>query len=358
LQERRQIVQLARTASPQVLVTLVRAEGSSYRQPGARLLLAEANRYAGTISGGCLEAEVTRKAAWLTRSGAIVERYSTLFDDTAEIPFGLGCGGIVDLLFEPAHTPEAIALLRALEASLAGRESTVLTWLPHPGCPLRRAILDPAGTILYASPGADLANTEDLYREHLHAPQRLILLGAGDDAKPVATIASLLGWNVLVADSRSQLARPERFPEATQVLALRNLAADLALQPADAVVLMTHSYEQDRAALAALLATGPLRYIGVLGARHRTSLLVAEAAALAGTSIAEACPRIHAPIGLDLGGDGPSAIALAIVAEIQAVCHDKPPASRRLTPGELAHQLQQGDAARYLQTHCALAGQP
>jgi len=357
MQERRQIVQLARTSSPQVLVTLVRTEGSSYRQPGARLLLASGNRYAGTISGGCLESEVTRKAAWLVRNGAIVERYSTLFDDTAEIPFGLGCGGIVDLLFEPAGTPEAEALIQALEASLEGRESTVLTWLPKRGRTLQRAVLDASGNLLFATPSADLDGTEDLYREYLFAPQRLILIGAGDDAKPVATMASLLGWNVLIADSRAQLARPERFPEAQQVLTLRDFA-DLALQPSDAVVLMTHSYEQDKSALAALLSAGPLRYIGVLGARHRTSLLVDEAAALAGRTIAEACARIHAPIGLDLGGDGAEAIALAIIAEVQAVCHEKPPASRRLTPRDIAEQLERGDATRYLQTQCALAEQP
>jgi len=66
-----------------------KGQGSSYRRPGARLLLSDQNHYAGTISGGCLEAEVVRKAAWLIREGAVVERYSTEFDDTAEIPFGL-----------------------------------------------------------------------------------------------------------------------------------------------------------------------------------------------------------------------------------------------------------------------------
>ena len=97
--------------SAKALVTLVRMEGSSYRRPGAHLLIGADGEYAGTISGGCLEAEVVRRAAWMVRDGAVVERYSTLFDDTAEIPFGLGCGGIVDLLLEPAETPECRALI-------------------------------------------------------------------------------------------------------------------------------------------------------------------------------------------------------------------------------------------------------
>src|SRR5579875_44354 len=104
--ERRRMVQLWHEGSLTALVTLVRVEGSSYRRTGARLLLGVTGEYAGTISGGCLEAEVVRKAAWMVRDGAVVERYSTMFDDTAEVPFGLGCGGVVDLLVEPADTAE------------------------------------------------------------------------------------------------------------------------------------------------------------------------------------------------------------------------------------------------------------
>ena len=104
--ERRLIVDLWRQGGAAALVTLVRAAGSSYRRPGARLLIGGSGVHAGTISGGCLEAEVVRKAAWLVRDGALVEQYSTLFDDTAEVPFGLGCGGVVDLLIEPTGTAE------------------------------------------------------------------------------------------------------------------------------------------------------------------------------------------------------------------------------------------------------------
>src|ERR1700741_2471327 len=131
--DRRRIVRQWKHGTAKVLVTLVRAEGSSYRRPGAHLLIDADGGYAGTISGGCLEAEVVRKAAWMVRDGAMVERYSTLFDDTAEIPFGLGCGGVGDLLLEPVETAECQALLKAMEASLGGEESAVATWLPEDG---------------------------------------------------------------------------------------------------------------------------------------------------------------------------------------------------------------------------------
>jgi xanthine dehydrogenase accessory factor len=96
--DRRAILSLLRHADPVVLMTLVRVAGSSYRQCGARLLLTANGEHAGSLSGGCLEAELQRRAAWRVRAGAVVERYSTLFDDTAEVPFGLGCGGVVDVL--------------------------------------------------------------------------------------------------------------------------------------------------------------------------------------------------------------------------------------------------------------------
>src|ERR1039457_6158528 len=136
--DRRRIVRQWRQGAAKVLITLVHAEGSSYRRPGAHLLIGADGEYAGTISGGCLEAEVVRKASWMVRDGAVVERDSTLFDDSAEIPFGLGCGGVVDLLLEPAETPECQALLEAMEVSLCGAESRVATWLPASGTTLQR----------------------------------------------------------------------------------------------------------------------------------------------------------------------------------------------------------------------------
>ena len=121
MRERRQIVELWERGDAVALATLVRVEGSSYRRTGARLLIAANGDYAGSISGGCLEAEIVRKAQWMVRAGATIQRYSTLFDDTADIPYGLGCGGTVELLLEPAGTPEFDALMEAMRASHHGQ---------------------------------------------------------------------------------------------------------------------------------------------------------------------------------------------------------------------------------------------
>ncbi len=153
MRERRSIVERWQQGNAAALVTLVRVEGSSYRRPGARLLVANDGTSIGAISGGCLEAEVAKRARWSARSGAIVERFSTVFDDTSEIPYGLGCGGTLDLLIEPTDTPEAAALLKAMQESLAGSRRNVVTWLPENTQPLRRAVYDESGTALFESPG-------------------------------------------------------------------------------------------------------------------------------------------------------------------------------------------------------------
>lgn len=367
--DRQRIVRQWRQGTASVLVTLVHAEGSSYRRPGAHLLIGADGKCSGTISGGCLEAEVVRKAAWMVRGGARVEQYSTLFDDTAEVPYGLGCGGVVDLLLEPVATPECNALLEAIEQSLMGIESRAVTWLPEAGSPLRRAIFSAAGDLIFAS--AALKNLEleavrsdsamDVsessprrFVENLSAPQRLIVLGAGEDAKPVVEMAALLGWRVMVADGRAQMARPERFAKAQQVVATQSIA-EFAVCARDAVVLMTHSYEQDRTLLTQLLGSNDIPgYIGLLGASHRSSLLISEAAAALGQTVEECCERVWAPVGLDLGGDGAEAIALAVIAEVQAWREGRLGSSRRLTSERVAEHIAAGGASRYLRAQCAL----
>jgi xanthine dehydrogenase accessory factor len=371
MREGRQIVRLWRQGGAIALVTLVRTEGSSYRRPGARLLLGRGGEHAGTISGGCLEAEVVRKAAWLIREGAVVDRYSTMFDDTAEMPFGLGCGGVVDLLIEPVETPECRAVLSALDGALAGGEVTVLTWLPRAGRRLERAVLAASGDFTFASDGltelelvkaranvllkkGNYSSDSGVFVERIAPPQRLFVLGAGDDAKPIVSMAALLGWSVSVMEGRAQMARADRFPEAERVVVASAASSEVrSIRHDDAVVLMTHSYEQDRELLAAVLPLRP-RYLGLLGARHRSSLLVSEAAAMLGWTVGACCDRIYAPVGLDLGGDGPEAIALAVIAEVQACCMGKMGASRRLSPQDVERNLREGGSARYLQKQCAL----
>jgi xanthine/CO dehydrogenase XdhC/CoxF family maturation factor len=348
-----------------VLATLVQVEGSSYRRPGARMYIYSTG-FVGAISGGCLEGEVAHKAAWITRNGPAVERYSTLFDEILDnttaleprdIPYGLGCGGVLDVLLEPIASAETNAMLRALEAAKRGEtlySATVLPSSVRNRFPFARVIVREDRSLFFASSDlnaeaqAQLASmarvaeeahtiplslqgeTYEVFLEVVMPPQRLVIFGAGDDARPLVRMACLLGWNVVVADGRAWLAQATRFPEAAQVFALNENAAnfdELQLTDRDAVAVLTHSFDQDRNLLHKLLPL-ELRYLGLLGARHRSRLLLTEVGQQLGWTPEQCLCRIHAPIGLDLGGDSPEAVALTIIAEIQAVLHQKKSVSR------------------------------
>jgi xanthine/CO dehydrogenase XdhC/CoxF family maturation factor len=335
-----------------VLATIVAVEGSSYRRPGARMLLAQDGQRAGTVSGGCLEAEVAKRAWWLTENGPVVERYSTLEDD-GDLPYGSGCGGVVFILLERRRT--AGPLLHALKAAFDARTPLAIAVILEGPCIGERAF---AGMALASleSEGVDSEKDdalrgvaeaalghrvscdqrisidgEDLrvWADYRAARPGLWIFGAGDDAKPLLKLARESGWFVAVADGRSHLVTKARFPSADviRVLTIDGLvdseAEQLGLLPSDAAVLMTHSFEQDAHILAALLRRGlPYAYVGVLGPQRRTREALFEAARLLDMTANEErverwLSELHAPTGIDLGADTPASIALSILAEIQ-----------------------------------------
>jgi xanthine dehydrogenase accessory factor len=331
-----------------LMATVVRVEGSSYRKPGARMLLTSGGGRAGTISGGCLEAEVAKKAWWLTANGPSLHRYSSFFDDDGVMPYGLGCGGTVWVLLE--RGAGARAAIEALQRVQLLREAaTLVTSLGEQ--PRLREVRTSNGEQVYVAGAAVPGNlfafpsdqarsgigisTDDYFVEHLLPPPALFLFGAGDDAQPVVKLAHSLGWHVVVADGRAHLARAERFPLAAEVRVIdygRNILGDGPEPgPSDMVVLLTHSYEQDLALLGELLPR-PLRYLGVLGPQRRTDRLITELLprlSETGKARQEWMKRVRTPVGLDLGGDDPSAIALSIVAELQAVLHGRVISTKR-----------------------------
>lgn len=332
MSELRRILDLAQRASAAkdeiCLATVVAVEGSAYRRPGARMLLTASGQRAGTVSGGCLEAEIAKKAWWLTERGPSLQRYSSFFDDDGDMPYGLGCGGTVYVLLERGEP--AAQCLDALRRSVEDRTASVIVTSLDKDAPGTLLILDQAGQSLFdRRPTPDATrlaheglhtgkstHTETSFVEHITPPPALILFGAGDDAQPLVECTASLGWHVTVADDRSSLTRAERFPRAAAVL---NLDAALALaSPATAAVLMSHSYEQDRKVLLALLAKD-MKYIGVLGPRLRTERLIGELAPALALNPADCMARLHTPVGLDLGGHSPASIALSIAAELQAI---------------------------------------
>jgi xanthine/CO dehydrogenase XdhC/CoxF family maturation factor len=310
------------------LVTVVAIEGSAYRRPGARMILTASGQRAGTVSGGCLEAEIAKKVWWLTEQGPSLQRYSSFFDDDGDMPYGLGCGGTVIVLLE--RGAPAAASLEALRRSVEDRTESVIVTDTGTNSPGTALILNDAGDVLYersANPEATTPAIEALrtgksshegeyFVELVAPPPAITIFGAGNDALPLVEFTAALGWHVTIADDRSNLTRPERFPQAAKVGSLDPALASLG--PDDAAVLMTHSYEQDSKVLRALL-TREMKYIGILGPRRRTEHLIGEIAPKLELTPSECVARLHTPVGLDLGGHSPAAIALAIAAELQAV---------------------------------------
>jgi xanthine/CO dehydrogenase XdhC/CoxF family maturation factor len=334
---------LRASGTPYVLATVVEVEGSGYRKPGARMMIAADGRRAGTISGGCLEGEAARKAFWHTSHGPAMRRYSTSPED-GDIPFGMGCGGVVHVLLERAETAEP--MLRKLAAHYSERSplsiATALDrahlaqrtfWPPNAGNPeaseskalqeLAQQGYESQSSFTCAAP-VDAGESTTVHVEWIPARPGLFVFGAGDDAIPLVRFARQLGWFVSVADGRSNLPTKARFPEAHALHALSSGALPaFDFRPTDAAVLMTHSLEQDTRILASLLAED-LAYIGVLGPKRRTGDMLATLAAANGHAPSRTASqmklwmeRLHAPMGLDLGGDTPAEIALSVIAEIQ-----------------------------------------
>ena len=337
-----------------VLATVVDVEGPSYRKPGARMLIAKDGRRAGTVSGGCLEAEVAKRAWWLTESGPVVGRYSTAAED-GDVPYGSGCGGVVYVLLERRAT--AAELLRALEGAFHARVPLAIATVLEGTEIGKRAF---AGTTIsndrtQIGINSDLESilqsmavqaleriqpidqrvptgdsTTRVWVDYRAARPGLWVFGAGDDARPIVQLARQLGWFVAVADGRSHLATRDRFSAADSVLTLPIAVMPLEcshaiadLKATDAAILVTHSFDQDSRIMASLLARESLpAYVGVLGPQRRTREVLAEAARLLGLQdtlalVEQWLTRLHAPTGLDIGAETPSAIALSIVAEIQ-----------------------------------------
>ena len=318
-----------------VIATVVQVNGSAYRRPGARMLMLPDGSRVGTISGGCLEGDVSKKAWWLTEEGRPVVRvYDTTSEDDAVWEFGLGCNGVVKVLLERAEMETATEAMRFLQHCRGSRMPGVISVVIRASATSRvhvgdRLMFDAGGVwggtlkeneVLAQTQEAFVSRKSrlvelpdcDVFIEYIAPPVALTVFGAGHDAIPLVAIAKELGWHVTVADGRPSYLKAQRFPSADCLLPLHRDDSAMTLEPGSAVVLMTHNYPQDRELLRQLLAVESA-YLGVLGPRKRTERLLAEIGA------SMRMDDLHAPAGLDIGADTPQAIALSIVAEIQAV---------------------------------------
>jgi xanthine/CO dehydrogenase XdhC/CoxF family maturation factor len=320
------IVQESRALRTYLLATVVRVVGSSYRRPGARMLVAQDRWLAGCVSGGCLEGDLLRRGEFLLRGGApVLVRYDSTSDDEVGWGAGLGCNGVIEILLERIDKTTRIDPLRFVESCFAAEEEGLLVTVSESddsAIPVGARLAVRSGEVVAMShPGVEplldgpIDGVSALV-ESIVPPPRVFVVGSGHDALPVVEAVRSMGWGVTVVDAHARFATRERFGDEILIGDARALGDAVARPHRAYAVLMTHDYERDRAYLAALLAS-PARYVGVLGPYGRTSRMLAEIARemlLDDAMLA----RLHAPIGLDIGAETPREIALAIVAEIQA----------------------------------------
>lgn len=293
-----------------VLATLVTAEGSSYRRPGARLFVSNSGNRIGSISGGCLEDDVLLRGKAVEKSGTPeVVIYDTTSENDLVWGVGLGCHGVVRVLIERLgpQPPWASAVAENLRHS----QSTELAVVWQGG--EREAAL---GTKLRG----DGPECPGIFYEVISPAPRLVIFGAGDDARPLVRLAKEFGWRVTIADPRPYYAAADRFPGADQIICApaHVLAGRAAPGPDALAVIMTHHYVHDVPILRDLLRL-PLAYLGLLGPKKRTEKILDDLSASGSAPTAAQRARLRTPVGLDLGGDTPESVALSVVAEMHAV---------------------------------------
>jgi xanthine dehydrogenase accessory factor len=329
------------------LATVVHTSGSVYRRSGARLLITEIGQCIGIISGGCLENDVAEQAQSVLAMGKPkLVVYDAIANEDLLWGLGLGCKGLVQVLIEPLRTPHNPLTLIA--NCLSDRQTGVLATVFR-----TEGLTTPIASHLTLYPNGDVVHnlqdallvdrtiadahhafqshqstvlhydfptgSADLWIEVIQPPIPIAIFGAGQDAIPVAQFCKALGWHVTIVDRRSAYANRDRFPMADRIEIVRpeNGLGTLPLDSRTAVVLMTHNYFDDRELLKLLLPS-PVRYLGLLGPRHRTQQLLEDLNS-EGLVMPSHQHHFYTPIGLDIGAETPEAIALSIVAEIQAV---------------------------------------
>jgi xanthine/CO dehydrogenase XdhC/CoxF family maturation factor len=189
-----------------------------------------------------------------------------------------------------------------------------------------------SATTSYRSPTGEV----EVLLEYLAPPIPLVVFGGGPDAVPLVRLAKALGWHVTVVDARGAAANRVRFPQADAVIACppEEVRARVPLTPHSNAVVMTHSYRRDLTLLEVLLPS-PVRYLGLLGPRARAERLLHDASLVGLDASPTQLQRLHAPVGLDLGAEGPEEIALAILAEVQATLTRRAARPLRDRPGPI-----------------------
>jgi xanthine/CO dehydrogenase XdhC/CoxF family maturation factor len=325
-----------------VLATLFSSNGSTYRPLGAMMVSGPGSISAGGVSGGCVEEYVARHGRSLVQQcPSAMLSFDADPDGDGDKP-SLGCGGSIEVLVERLTAEHVEFLQRFERARRADEHSTAACVLEIDSSRVTRVWFDGEGDHAELEP-LRLQAVETAQSRHgavdatrralvyyIPAMTRLVILGAGDDARPLCSLARSLGWHVTVADRRARLATRERFPDTDEVIAAhwRGAIGQIPFTPSTAIVIMTHSIADDVELLPHLDGKS-LGYLGALGPAHRRQWVL-DGANMAQGALAE---KLRGPIGLNLGDRSPAGIAVSVVAEILAELNQRDAASLSVGAG-------------------------
>ncbi|MDQ3323513.1 MAG: XdhC family protein [Acidobacteriota bacterium] len=331
-----------------VLATVVDVQGSSYRLPGAKMLICETGETYGTVSGGCLEADVLERAKKVLQTNKPeIFVYDTTTNDDSIFALNMGCRGVIRILLEPLSTTNELAAFwqNCFEKRGRGAIATLISTTTEKSylVGLIRIFIreEQTGVLLGSNYPPELAGdcldainkgisqsksygtadgADEFFIDVVKPPLNFLIFGAGVDAVPLVEAAKNLGWRATVIDHRAAFAAGERFPAADEIIITRpeNLAGKLTIDKNTVAVVMTHNYEHDKNILKFLLNSNA-PYVGALGPKRRAENILREWRAAGEDFSGEQLNKLYAPVGLDIGADTPEAIALSIVAEIQSV---------------------------------------
>lgn len=328
------------------LATVVKVRGSSYRSPGARMLITDDGRWVGSISGGCLEGDALRKARTvMMEKQPMAVTYDTREESNQNLGIGLGCNGVIDVLIEPVDATDDQNPVKQFQSLISTEQPLAMATVFQGPDGVGRKIMITNNGILTGTLGqpqltemalSDLKtvfNTKkseakkyevgtrsyEVFLELIQPALSLIIFGGGFDARPVSELAKSLGWFVSVTDECVAHIAPVFFPTADNLSLCQRefIDRDFTITPYTACVLMSHNYEYDRDVLKKLLNTSA-PYIGILGPRKRFDKMLKEFEEQTITLTDYDFQRIHSPIGLDIGAEAPDEIALSIISEIQS----------------------------------------
>jgi xanthine dehydrogenase accessory factor len=282
------------------VATVVSTIRSAPRQPGAKMVIPEEGRFSGSVSGGCVEADVVERAKKLFAGGPPeLVHYGVGDDEAWEV--GLSCGGEIDVwleLVDPALWNEVRALLD--EDGYGMLFTNTETGEKR----LERGVLGSTGL-----------RDDGIFAEVVEGPLRVVVFGAAEAAEHLCAYGRELGWRTTVVDPRGALATAERIPSADRLVQAWPEELEGLVDERTAVVTLSHEERLDIPAIAAALRAGA-RYVGAIGAKRTHERRRARLLEQGFTE--DEIARIHGPAGLDLGGRAPAQVALAIAAEIVA----------------------------------------